>query len=398
MRLIAFGAFAVALMACGSREPGADVDAHRGQDRSVDSVTVNYDMADAGMRWLELVAAGADGAALREAFFRNVAPTAGCQAIIRHWERFRDWNEELFLDFILEALDCRATDAPLVDEHGRETRLGHARRLWLAAVAHQDELRENLEALRSIDVRQVALDRARRFLPAGADVSNRFHVVLFGASGAFSVGEDNGFDLLQLKRLPNGEIDVEWVIDLFAHEMHHSGLASAMERSMGVVADDDRIVLPGVLVAEGMATYFTTPPFPQLEAWRVSDDPTDLGLAADWDRHFANMPSLYAQAEADIELGLDGGLITDDLMTRWLDGYQGPAYGLGVDMMRIIDTELGTDAAVNLARDSRRLLTTYNRAAVSARAAGREAYLFNAALAERLEAFEPADSKDVSAP
>ncbi len=398
MRFLVLGAIAAVLIACGSPEPGAGVDADTSQDRPVDSVTVNYDMADAGLRWLELVVAGADDQALREAFFRDVAPTAGCQAIIRHWERFRDWNEDLFFDFILEALDRKAADAPLVDEDGRETRLGHARRLWSAAVADQGQLRENLDALRSIDVRQVALSRARRFLPAEADVSNRFHVVLFGASGAFSVGEDNGFDLLQLKRLPSGEIDVEWVIDLFAHEMHHSGLASVMEQSMGAVADDDRIVLPGVLVGEGMATYFTTPPFPQLEAWRVSDDPTDRGLAADWDRHLANMPSLYAQAEADIELGLNGGMTTDDLMTRWLDGYQGPAYGLGVDMMRIIDTELGTDAAVNLARDSRRLLTTYNRAAMSAREAGREAYLFKAALAERLEAFEPADNKDTGTP
>jgi len=398
MRSLLLGAIAAVLIACGSPEPGAGVDAGPGQDRLVDSVTVNYDMADAGLRWLELVTAGADDEALREAFSRDVAPTAGCQAIIRHWERFRPWDEDLFFDFILEALDRKATDAPLVDEYGQETRLGHARRLWLAAVADRDRLSKNLEALRSIDVRQVALNRARRFLPAEADVSNRFHVVLFGASGAFSVGEDNGFDLLQLKRLPDGEIDVEWVIDLFAHEMHHSGLTSAMEQSMGEAADDDRIVLPGVLVAEGTATYFTTPPFPQLEAWRLSDDPTDRGLAADWDRHLANMPSLYAQAEADIELGLNGGLTTDDLMARWLGGYQGAAYGLGVDMMRTIDTELGTETAVNLARDSRRLLTTYNRAAMSAREEGREAYLFNAALAERLEAFVPGDEEDATAP
>ena len=398
MRFLVLGAMAAALIACGNPEPGAGVDAGPVQARSVDSVTVHYDMADAGLTWLELVSAGADDEALREAFFQDVAPTAGCQAILRHWERFREWDEELFFEFMLEALDRKATDGPLVDEHGQETRLGHARRLWLSAVEDQDRLRKDLEALRSIDVRQVALDRARRFLPTEADVSNRFHVVLFGASGAFSVGEDNGFDLLQLKRLPNGEIDVEWVIDLFAHEMHHSGLASAMEQSMGEAADDDRIVLPGVLVAEGMATYFTTPPFPELEAWRVSDDPTDRGLAADWDRHLANMPLIYAQAEADIELGLNGGLTTDDLMTRWLGGFQGPAYGLGVDMIRIIDTELGTDAAVSLARDSRRLLTTFNRAAISAREAGREAYLFEAALAERLQAFDPGDEEDAGAP
>jgi hypothetical protein len=382
--------------ACGSPEHGADVAESSDQSRSVDSVTVGYDMADAGVKWIELVVAGADNEALREAFMRDVAPTAGCQAIIRHWQRFREWDEELFFEFILEALERKATDAPLVNEDGQPTRLGHSRRLWSAAVADVDGLRNNLESLRSTDVRQVALTKARRFLPDEADVSNRFHVVLFGASGAFSVGEENGFDLLQLKQLPDGGIDVEWVIDLFAHEMHHSGLSSAMEQHMGEASDDSHILLPGVLVAEGMATYFTTPPFPQLEAWRASDDPTERGLAADWDRHLANMPSIYAQAEADIEVGLNGELTIDDLMARWLGGLQGPAYGLGVDMMRMIDTELGTETAVNLARDSRRLLTTYNRAAVAAREAGREAYLFDAALAKRLEAFEAPPEKQNS--
>jgi hypothetical protein len=393
MRSLAVRALIVVLVGCGNSAIQSGDDAAPEHPPAVDAVTVGYDMAEAGVEWIELVASGADDDTLREAFFRDVAPTAGCQAIIRHWARFREWDEEIFFNFILEALERTPTDAPLVTDDGQPTRLGHARRIWASAVADPGRVRANLEALRSADVRDEALTRARRFLPPEADVSNRFHVVVFGASGAFSVGEENGFDLLQLKRRPDGGIDLEWVIDLFAHEMHHSGLASTMELHMGVAADDSRLTLPGVLVAEGMATYYTTPPFPELDAWRRSDDPTERGLARDWDRHQANMPSLYARAETDIAIGLDGGLSTDDLMTRWLGGLQGPAYGLGVDMVRIIDTELGTEAAVELARDSRRLLTTYNRAAEAARATGKNAYLFSPALVDRLESFEPSDEQ-----
>jgi hypothetical protein len=244
--------------------------------------------------------------------------------------------------------------------------------------------------LKSANVRDAAIEEARRFLPPEADVSNRFHVVLFGASNAFSVGDDNGFDLLQLDTQADGTIDVEAVIDLFAHEMHHSGLSSAMEQHMGPAADDERILLPGVLVAEGMATFFTTPPFPHIHAWSESEDPAKRELAADWERHLANMPSLYEQAARDIDLALRGQLSTEDMVNRWLGGMQGPAYGLGVDMIRTIDTELGTEAAVNLARDSRRLLTTYNEAAMKAREAGRDAYLFDKGLAARLESFDSA--------
>jgi hypothetical protein len=358
--------------------------------QSADRVTVGYDMAEAGLRWIELVATGASSETLHEAFMREVAPTVGCQAIIRHWARFRDWDDEIFYGFILEALDRKTTDRPLVDENGHPTPLGHARRLWSAALRDPEQLRANLQTLQSADIRDAALEKARRYLPAEADVSNHFHVVLFGASNAFSVGSDNGFDLLQLKMHADGTIDVEHVIDLFAHEMHHSGLSSAMERHLGDTADDQRIMLPGVLVAEGLATYYITPPFPDLEEWRDSDDPAERELASDWDRHLASLPELYARAAADIELGLSGELETGDLVTRWLGGRQGPAYGLGVDMVQLIDTELGTAAAVDLARDPRHLLSTYNEAAARAREAGRDASLFDAELAERLESFDAA--------
>ncbi len=55
---------------------------------------------------------------------------------------------------------------------------------------------------------------------------------------------------------------------------------------------------------------------------------------------------------------------------------------------RYASAELGSEAAINLARDPCRLLTTYNLAANEARDAGRDAYLFDAELAQRLEAFE----------
>jgi len=127
--------------------------------------------------------------------------------------------------------------------------------------------------------------------------------------------------------------------------MHHSGFSSAIEQNLGATAADDRITLPGVLAAEGLATYFVTPPFAGLDTWRESLDPAERQLAADWDRHLADMPSLFAQAATDIEVGLSGESTTAGLMQRWLGGMQGPAYGLGVDMMWMIETELGPEVS-----------------------------------------------------
>jgi hypothetical protein len=381
---------ATLLAACGGADQPGPIREEAAEPQEADRVTVDFDMADAGLRWLELVAAGADDDSLHAVFMQTVAPTAGCQAIIRHWARFRDWDGEIFYGFILEALGRKATEKPLMEEDGHPTTLGHARRRWNAALRNPDQYRRNLEALEAADIRDAALARARRYLPPEADVSNRFHVVLFGASNAFSVGDENGFDLLQLDTLADGNIDVEGVTALFAHEMHHSGLSSAREQHMGPAAHDDHLTLPGVLVAEGLATFYLTPPFPKLQEWEESKDPAKRELAADWERHLTDMPSLYEQAARDIPLGLNGTLSTPDLVERWLGGMQGPAYGLGVDMIRTIDAELGTEAAVNLARDPRRLLTTYNEAAAKAREEGRDAYLFDPGLAARLESFDTA--------
>lgn len=379
--LLVLGLFSPVKAAMSAGELPGDISA------PADTVSVSYDMAAAGLRWLELVAEGATEERVRLFFFDEVAPTAGCQAIIKHWARFREWDEAAFFDFILKALGRKPTDAPILGKDGHPTAFGHARRLWAAALANRKQLRADLAALRDIDLRGTALAEARRYLPAEADVSNRFHIVLFGASNAFSVGNDNGFDLLQLKRTTDGSLDVAAAVALFAHEMHHSGLSSAMDLHMDKVADDPHIVLPGVFVAEGMATYFITPPGPELDRWRSSSDPLERQLAADWDRHAEMMPELYVAAAADIERGLDGELTTEKLVERWLGGMQGPAYAVGADMMRLIDRELGRDTAIGLARDSRPLLEVYNRAARSARARGVEAYLFPDQLAARLAAF-----------
>lgn len=373
------------LSACADQTPTGPPAAESRPAR--DTVTVDYTMAERGIAWLELAAGGADDQTLREHFFDRVAPTQGCQAIVRHWARFRDWDEEIFYELILKALGRIATDEPLRDEGGNPTLLGRARRLWTAALADPAALRRDLEALRAADLRQTALERARRYLPDDADVTNSFHVVLFGGSTAFSVGDANGFDLLQLAKKPDGTLDVERVVATFAHEMHHSGFAHASEVHMAEVRDKDRLTLVGVLAAEGMATWFLTPPFAHLEQYRTSSDPGERELAADWDRHLADLPRLYRLAEEDLRRGLAGELPPEELRSRWLSGMTGAAYVLGADLCRTIEEELGVEAVKPIVRDYRRLLAVYNRAARQANARGAERYLFDQALADEVASF-----------
>ena len=113
MRRSTLLAVALVVIGCGNAEPPSGEIESSPQAVLTEPVTVGYDMAEAGLDWLDLVASGADDETLRESFFRDVAPTAGCQAIIHHWERFREWDEEVFYDFILEALERKPSEKPL---------------------------------------------------------------------------------------------------------------------------------------------------------------------------------------------------------------------------------------------------------------------------------------------
>ena len=351
-----------------------------------DTVTVDFVMAERMVEWLEAAAAGASEEALRGLFFEKVAPTGGCQAIIKHWARFRDWDEELFFNFILEALGRVPVDAPLEDEHGQPTRLGWAHPLWQAAIENPQRVRRDIAALREANVQDRAVAAARRFLPDDAVATNEFFVVLFGASPAFSIGEQNGYDILQLPRLANGALDTERIIATFAHEIHHSGFTSASRAAMGPLASNRSLSFVGMLVAEGMATTYLTPSFLELDHLRQSPNQADRAISADWDFHLPRLPELFSRAEAMIESSLDSPPPIERLVTDWLAGAAGPVYVLGVEMIRTIDRELGLEAVLELV-DFRRLLLIYNKAAQRAVERGDTAYVFDHDLAKRLAWF-----------
>ncbi len=356
-----------------------------------DAVTVDYRMAEAAIAWLEYVETEPGLDNIRQRFMTDVAPTEGCQAIIHHWARFREWDEETFLTFILEALgEIPATQA-LEKEDGTLTSFGRRVKLWTYASENTTQLREDLSLLKKAGVRDTALELARKYLPNDADISNRFYVVLFGASSAFSVGEENGFDLLQLPKLPSGEIFVENVIETFAHEMHHSGFSNCTDKHMTDVENKDRIMLAAVLAAEGMPTYFINRMRENLPVLRDSTDELHQMLAAQWAKNLVRLPEFYEMAERDIQRNMDGEIGQQEIFETWMSGLQGPAYVLGLDMFAVIEEYLSLEEAKKIAQDYRRLLPVYNRAAEKANAAGGNRFVFDAELVQRLQHFTGID-------
>jgi hypothetical protein len=357
-----------------------------------DAVTVDYRMAEAAIAWLEYVETEPGLENIRQRFMTDVATTEGCQAIIHHWERFREWDEETFLTFILEALGEIPSTQALENEDGTLTSFGRRVKLWTYALKNTIQLRKDLNLLKKAGVRDTALELARKYLPEDADISNQFYVVLFGASSAFSVGEENGFDLLQLPKRPSGEIFVENVIETFAHEMHHSGFSNCTKKHMTDLENEDRIMLAALLAAEGMPTHFINRMRENLPLLRASTNELHQMLAVQWEKNLARLSEFYAMAERDIQRNIDGEIGQQEIFETWMSGLQGPAYVLGSDMFAVIEENLGLEEAKKIAQDCRQLLSIYNRAAEKANDAGGNYFVYNAELAQRLQQFTGTDS------
>ena len=353
---------------------------------STDHVIFDFDMVDAGIDWLELIQSGADEGRIKAYYEEHIVPTQGCQAIIHHWARFRKWDAEEFYAFIMTALDRAPSEETLEKEDGSLTFFGMRRELWHTALRNTSRMRNDINALKKADLfRSVAA--VRPFLPPEAVLDVKFSFVLFGHSSAFSVGKENGFDFLQLPRKADDTLDIDRIIRTFAHELHHSGFASLDEKHLGNIKEQDRIMLLGILASEGMPTYFIDKPQEHLAAYHSSSNHMLQMVAADWETHASRLPELYREAEADIHANLEDSLSQDDLMQNWMAGAKGPAYILGADMIRMIDTYLGREAAVSVALDYRKLLGMYNHAARRALAQGKKPYLFSESLADRIAGF-----------
>jgi hypothetical protein len=353
-----------------------------------DRVSVDLSMAEKTVGWLEVIRRGADDSEIKDYFMREIAPTPGCRSIIRHWRRFMKWGNSEFYRFIMEALDRIPTDTAVRDESGNLTIFGRRQAFWQSVLNDPERIQKDLGELKAASLIEASLGLAKEYLPEEAVVRSSLFIVVFGASSAYAVGDANGFDLLQLPRRSDDVIDVDDVVRTFAHEMHHTGISYWQKKHMpGGARIESRLNLIGRLTNEGMPSYYINQFWRRLHALGESRNPTQRALARDWERHLARLPDIYAEAERDIRLNLEGKITDKEIMQTWMAGTEGPAYVLGSDMFSTIDSYLGREAAFEVARDYRQLLVIYNRAAKIGNQAGGRYYVFDEVLASRVSNF-----------
>ncbi len=360
-----------------------------GAEASQDRVTYDFVMVEKGIDWLKLIKSGADENKIRTHFMQEVAPTRGCRAIIHHWQRFRKWDTEEFYRLILTALGRLPSDSPLKNEDGTPTGFARRRIFWQDALDQIDRLERDLEALKQTGPGK-SVSLARKYLPEDAVLDADFYFVLFGASSAFSVGKENGYDFLQLPRNKDG-LDLEAVELTLAHELHHSGFDFLAKKNMGDLSQPENVLLLGLLTVEGMPTYFIDQPWFQVPRYLRQENPQLRQVALDWERHSARIKDLYKEAERDIRLNLEGKLDQAAVMETWMSGVKGPAYVLGADMFSVIEGYLGLNVALKVVEDYRKFLIYYNYAAERAHQAGFALHLFDDELVQKVARYGKRD-------
>ena len=358
------------------------------QKADKDVVTLDFTMAEKTLDWLDQMKISNEDTADKQYFMENVATTGGSQAIIHHWERFMEWDIEIFHTFIMEALDKIPSDRPTHNEDRTLTWFGRRKALWQEAFENTDKLRKEIAFLKKKNITKNALEKARTYLPDDAHISNDFFIVLFGGSSAFSVGKENGYDLLQLPRTPEGAIDVESVILTFAHEMHHTGFTTVMKKYAPHLEGDENTLLLGILAAEGMPTYFINKPLERLESMKSGHESMNRMLIDDWEKHAIHIQDYYQQAERDIILNLNGTIGQQEIFEKWMAGAQGPAYALGSDMFSVIDKHTGLDSAKAVVVNPLRFLSIYNNAAEKGNRKGYKYFIFSEEVIEKLGSYK----------
>lgn len=351
---------------------------------SEDKISIDYSMAEKTVDWLEYINTGANDDEVKEYFVNNIAPTGGCKAIIDHWARFMEWDAEKLYEFIMKALGKMPCEEPTRDEDGNLTGFGRRSIYWQEALQNPQALKRDIIALKEANVLSSSAGKTREFLPADAPLQVDFYVVMFGGSNAFAVNNKNGFDLLQMPKLEDGSIDVESVVGIFAHEIHHVGFSKNTNNHMKDVKDEGKIKLLAILAAEGMPTYFIDDVERNLEKFKQSPDPGRRKIAQTWEEYITDRQQLFENAARDIKANLAGDIDNSEIFEKWMGGIKGPAYFVGYHMFKTIDENLGTEAAIPVAEDYRQFLKLYNQAAKKANADGSTCYVFDDSLTEEI--------------
>ncbi|MDQ7816915.1 MAG: DUF5700 domain-containing putative Zn-dependent protease [Melioribacteraceae bacterium] len=339
---------------------------------SNDSIVFNFEMAENTISFINYARFEPDLKKVKERFYQSIATTDGYRCLIKHLSRFNQWDDEKYFDYLINVTGIVNGNVQNVNDKN-----DIAKKIWKKAFIQTDSLKKIIEKLKEYELNSKALILARKYLPLESNINISFFFIIHGSTPAFSLGKSNAIDLLHIPKKKDGEPDIERLITIIAHEIHHSGFFDYIQKNNPGCLTDNRFTLLGTMVAEGMPTYYINQMPDKLNELKNSDSVFDLEVAKDWEKYGSNLITLFKKAEIDIKRNLDNSLIQDEIFNDWMKGAQGAAYVLGANMFYIIDKYLGLEYAIEVLKDFKKLLAVYNQAVYLAQNDSKTFFLFD---------------------
>ncbi len=217
-----------------------------------------------------------------------------------------------------------------------------------------------------------AITHAQSWLPPEMKIKDfYFFIHPNGGSGAFAIGEAQGYDFFQLARDDNGRIKKNVLWEIAAHESHHLGLDIPQPR-FPTSSDSLAFYFLSIFVGEGTATKFINNasggrvPRIDLERANTMMDPSTNEMTKSlWEEYTSEEDNIFARMVETFQDVLQGKMQQDDLNREireyWITGMIGRNYFVGSELFGAIYFGFGKEGCYEAMRDPRKMFDLYNR-------------------------------------
>ncbi|GKU27503.1 DUF5700 domain-containing putative Zn-dependent protease [Clostridium folliculivorans] len=215
-----------------------------------------------------------------------------------------------------------------------------------------DIVSKNISNIDFNEAIEKAINLASMYLPKKISEDCTIYL-LYGVRGTgITLGNEMAIDICDEYLSRDGYINVERLINLIAHELHHIEVNKLLNKRKEKENNVKKQILfdfIGELMSEGVAYYYLPSPYNK-----------DGILSTNWNNNIRNIDNILFEVSNYVEKILDGQIAKlNDIGQLFNDGLKG--YTAGFTMVKLIDQTLGKEKVLSCLEDCFMFIEAYNQ-------------------------------------
>jgi len=303
----------------------------------------------------------------------SVLNTKAYKTMFRHYNR--DWRpnhlpKDVFKRMIL------SLQFPDQYTSGEKQRADQMLPKWKDYYNNLDKFEKHLKEVENIDIRKLvnnSIEYATSWLPPEMTI-DEFYLFIHpnGGSPGFAIDNAQGYDFFQLSRDSLGNLQLNVLGEIIAHECHHLGLETPdipIEKS----SDSLAFYFLQVFVGEGTANKFinncTGGNVPRIDSNRKNTmmDPGINKMTRElWEEYTLHENEIFNRMVKTFENAFTGNLTREQLNKElgeyWITGMIAKNYFIGSELFGAIYFGFDKEGCFDVMRDPRKMFDYYNKA------------------------------------